>query len=205
MFVTHGPARSTHVIILAPGDQGQLTDPAPTHIARRLGAAGLRVVRFGFPQCDVQDARVRDAVLADQIRDAVAKFGPADSEHLVLGGLSRGARVSVGMAEELAARAVLGFAYPFHPRHDPDPGTRAVELALAPVPALICQGTRDTHGNRQQVQGYGLPPHVRVHWIPDATHALRPRLRSGLTQAEVLDEAVRAVVAFLQDPANPNG
>jgi hypothetical protein len=116
----------------------------------------------------------------------------------VLGGLSRGARVSIGLVEELGAVAVLAFAYPFHGRHDPDPHGRARELSAVSVPVLLCQGTRDTHGNRQQVVGYRLPPHIHVHWLPDANHALRPRPSSGHRQEAQLAEATQRAAAFIR-------
>ena len=196
MFAFHGPETASHLLVLAPGDECRLTDTTPTALATALGEAGIRVVRFAFPPCDDPDGGVRDALLAAHIRQAAATR--ADGVHLVLGGLSRGARVSVSLLTELGAVGLLGFAYPFHGRHDPDPGDRVSALAGAPVPCLICQGTRDTRGNRQQVRGYGLPEHVRLHWLEDATHALRPRPRSGFSQAELLAEAAAVSARFIQ-------
>jgi predicted alpha/beta-hydrolase family hydrolase len=201
MFVTHGPPDARHLIVLAPGDAGALTDPAPTLVASVLAARGVRVIRFAFPPCDTPDDEVRDALLAAQIRAAAA----TPCEHLVLGGFSRGARVSAGLVHELGAVGLLAWAYPFHARRDPDPGDRVAQLAALPVPALICQGTRDTHGNRQQVEGYRLPPHVKLHWVDDANHALRPRPRSGRTQAEVLTEAAEAAATFVRALGGPTG
>jgi predicted alpha/beta-hydrolase family hydrolase len=195
MALWHGPEHSLHLVVLAPGDQGRLQDAAPTAIAAGLASEGLRVVRFAFPPCDVKDGAERDALLAEHIRGAAALRGP--QQRLVLAGLSRGARVSATLIDELDAVGLLGFAYPFHARHDPDPGGRVEALAALSVPALLCQGTRDSHGNRQQVQGYHLPAHVRVHWLEDANHALQPRARSGHTQAEQLARAAALAAAFV--------
>jgi predicted alpha/beta-hydrolase family hydrolase len=106
--------------------------------------------------------------------------------------------VSVGLAEALGAVGLLLFAYPFHARHDPDPGDRVAQLAGVSVPVLLFQGTRDSHGNAQQVRGYALPAHVRVHWLPDANHALVPRARSGHTQEGQLAEASAVAAAFFR-------
>lgn len=94
--------------------------------------------------------------------------------------------------------AIVAFSYPFHPRQDPSPGDRVARLAAAKVPVFVGQGTRDSRGNRQQVRGYPLPPHVQIHWLEDANHGLAPRRRSGHTQAEQLRQAAQAAVAFLQ-------
>ena len=195
MYLWDGPEDSAHLVVLAPGDQGRLEDSAPTAIAEGLAAAGLRVVRFPFPPCGDADSAARDALLAGLIREAAALQAP--HQRLVLGGLSRGARVSGDLVAELAATCLLGFAYPFHPRQDPDPGDRPEALGRLPVPALICQGTRDSHGNQQQVRGYKLPDHIQVHWLEDANHALHPRARSGHTQAGQLAEASALAAAFV--------
>ncbi|MGB0591868.1 MAG: alpha/beta family hydrolase [Myxococcota bacterium] len=196
MYAWHGPTDSPDFLVLAPGDQAQLDDDAPKAIAQGLGEAGVRVVRFPFPYCETSDGARRDALLAEHIREAAALKAP--SQRLILGGLSRGARVSGELANDLGAIALLAFAYPFHPRHDPDPGQRAKALGELTVPVMLFQGTRDSRGNRQQVLGYGLPNHVQVHWLDDANHALEPRLRSGHTQADQLAQAVTLAASFLE-------
>ena len=195
MMLTHGPLESAHLVVLAPGDSGRLEDTAPTLISETLAAAGIRVVRFAFPDCKSRDGALRDELLRGNIEAAVSAH--LGGRQLILGGLSRGARVGASLAGALGARGLLGFAYPFHTREDPDTHGRERELGALGVPALICQGTRDSHGNREQVRGYGLPDHIRVHWLEDANHALHPRERSGFTQAEQLAEACRVAADFI--------
>jgi uncharacterized protein len=196
MYAWHGPEDSPWFLVLAPGDQATLDDVAPATLAEGLGDAGLRVVRFAFPPCETTDGVIRDALLADHIRQAAALKAPA--QHLVLAGLSRGARVSGALTDALAAIALVAFAYPFHPRHDPDPGERARALSDLTAPVLLCQGTRDSRGNRQQINGYRLPSRIQVHWLEDANHALEPRERSGHTQPGQLTEAVSVVNTFIR-------
>ena len=195
MLAWSGPERASHVVVLAPGDEGRLSDVAPTLIARGLATAGLRVVRFDFPSCE-GDGAARDVVLAARLREAAAHR--TGSQRLILGGMSRGARVSVALVDELQASGVLVYAYPFHARGDPDPGGRVEQLARVSVPVLMCQGTRDSHGNQQQILGYRLPAHIRIHWLEDANHALAPRSRSGQTQAEQLAESAEMAARFLR-------
>ncbi len=195
MLAFDGPEAGGVLVVLAPGDAGRLTDRAPTQIASVLGASGLRVVRFACPCLDTTDDTRRDAALADRIREAA---GCAGGRRVVLGGLSRGARVSTTLLSELGGVGLLGFGYPFHARQDPDPGSRVRDLARIEVPALICQGTRDSHGNRQQVRGYRLPAHIQMHWLEDANHALMPRPRSGQQQAQQLREAALVAARFVR-------
>lgn len=192
MLVWQGPEDASHRVVLAPGDAGRIDDAAPTLLAAGLAAAGIRVVRFAFPHCEVRDGAVRDALLEPLIRQAAD--GPG---RLVLGGMSRGARVSASLVGELGAVGLLAFAFPFHPRSDPSAGPRLELLSGLPVPAWIGQGTRDSHGNRQQVRGYGLPSNVQVHWLEDANHALHPRARSGHTQSDQLTAAARVAAAWV--------
>ncbi len=194
MITWSGPAESSHVVLFAPGDSGCTTDQGPSRIASGLAAQGIRVAQWDVV-CDSEDAEERDAVMAAAVRAAAEACGETPR---VLGGMSRGARVSVGLVEELGAVAVLAFAYPFHRRVDPRTHGRERDLAAVSVPVLLCQGTRDTHGNRQQVVGYRLPSHIQVHWLLDANHALRPRPSSGQRQEVQLAEATELAAAFIR-------
>ena len=196
MMITHGPVDSRHLLVLAPGDFGRLEDTAPTLISEALGRAGLRIVRFPFPLCDASDTEVRDALLTEKIREAIDEHQAG--RKLILGGISRGARVSASLMDAVGGAGLLGFAYPFHSREDPDPRGREVALGALSVPAFICQGTRDSHGNREQIRGYGLPAHIQVHWLEDANHALHPRARSGFTQSQQLTQACHLAADFIR-------
>ena len=182
------------MVILAPGDRGLAHDPAPTLIARTFVQAGLRVARFDAPPSDDHQA-ARDEAIAACIRRAASEVRPAQT--LVVGGLSRGARVSASMSEALGASGLVLFAYPFHPRRDTDCGDRVTQLARLTLPVWLGQGTRDTHGNQQQVRGYRLPAHIQVHWLQGANHALVPRPRSGQSQAGQLALAAAEAAAFI--------
>jgi len=201
MTTWSGPTHSPYLVVLAPGDSGRLVDAAPTQIADGLSRAGLRVARFAAIESD--DDQVRDHILADRIRAVSATR--SSHQRLVLAGLSRGARVSAGLLTDLDAVALLAFAYPFHGRSDPNPGPGLGVLRAIEVPALLVQGTRDSHGNREQVLGYDLPDNIHAHWILDANHALRPRARSGQTQASQLCEATQCAARFVLslDPTIP--
>jgi predicted alpha/beta-hydrolase family hydrolase len=197
MYRSYGPEDSDHLVVLAPGDAGRLEDSAPTAIATGLAEAGIHVIRFASPACDARDDGTRDRLLADAVR-AAASLGRPD-QRLVLAGLSRGARVSASLVAELGALGLVAFAYPFHGRQDPHTHGREVELGRLERPALLFQGTRDSHGNREQVRGYDLPAHITVHWLEDANHALHPRARSGNSQAEQLARAAVVAAAFIRD------
>ena len=84
-------------------------------------------------------------------RRALACQGP-----LIIGGKSMGGRVASMVADELFAAGkiagLLCLGYPFHPPGKPEQ-LRTKHLAGLKTPALICQGTRDEFGTREEVAG----------------------------------------------------
>ncbi|WP_236638312.1 alpha/beta hydrolase family protein [Mangrovicoccus ximenensis] len=119
---------------------------------------------------------------------------------LVIGGKSMGGRVASLVAEEFCragrAAGLLCLGYPFHPSGKPE-RLRTAHLAALSVPALICQGTRDPFGTREEVAGYALSPQVSLHWLEDGDHDLKPRKRiTGRSQADHLQDAAAAVAAW---------
>jgi predicted alpha/beta-hydrolase family hydrolase len=193
--ITSGPHDSKYLVVLAPGDEGLALDPGPTSIADALAQANVAARRFDFPPCDSGESGERDAVLARRISEVAQTR--SSSQRLILAGISRGARVSALIAQSLNATALIAFAYPFHSRNDPDPGLRPAQLGALNIPILLLQGTRDSHGNRQQVEGYRLPQHVQIHWLDDANHSLTPRARSGHTRESLLRSSATEVARFL--------
>ena len=177
-----------------------------TALVTPLVSRGIRVVRFEFGYMAARREGVRRPPpraesLAGEYRDAVAAVrgaGPVGS--LLIGGKSMGGRVASLVADELAdlgyIHGLVCLGYPFHPPEKPQQ-LRTAHLLELRVPTLICQGTRDPFGTRDEVPGYGLPPAIDVHWLEDGDHDLRPRKAlSGRSYAENLAEAADAVAAF---------
>ena len=69
-------------------------------------------------------------------------------------------------------------------------------LATLATPTLIVQGERDALGARAEVAGYTLSPAIRIAWMTDGDHSLKPRKASGVSDTDNLAAAVEAVVAF---------
>jgi predicted alpha/beta-hydrolase family hydrolase len=129
---------------------------------------------------------------------AAASLGPA----VVIGGKSMGGRVASLVADELhgagEVRGLVCLGYPFHPPGSPEK-LRTAQLLESRTPTLICQGTRDPFGTRDQVLTYGLPPSIRLAWLDDGEHEFKPRAKlSGHTHAEHLATAADAVAEFVR-------
>jgi predicted alpha/beta-hydrolase family hydrolase len=107
---------------------------------------------------------------------------------LVVGGKSMGGRVASMVSDQLlAAGKIVGLlclGYPFHPPGRPEQ-LRTAHLAALRTPALICQGTRDPFGTREEVAGYALSEQIELFWVEDGDHDLKPRKAvMGLSAAE---------------------
>jgi uncharacterized protein len=196
-----GPADAASLVALTHGAGAPVDDPFLEGIARALAARRVRVARFEFPYMRArrEDGHRRppdrEPVLRATWEAAVHALG--GGPRLVIGGKSMGGRIASLVADALGARGLVCLGYPFHPPGRPA-RTRTAHLARLRTPTLIVQGTRDPFGLRDEVAGYALAPGIRVVWIADGDHSLRPRRSSGRTVEENLAEAAEAVAAFVE-------
>jgi len=205
LLIDGDPAAST-TFLMAHGAGAAMDSAGMTALVGPLTSRGIRVVRFEFGYMAARRDGVRRPppradTLAPEYRDAVAAVraaGPMES--LLIGGKSMGGRVASMVADELVdlgyIRGLVCLGYPFHPPEKPEQ-LRTAHLHALRTPTLICQGTRDPFGTREEVPGYGLSAAIEVHWLEDGDHDLRPRKAiSGRSYAENLAEAADAVAAF---------
>ena len=195
-----GPKTSTATIVLAHGAGAMMDSPFMNKIAEGLAETRVRVVRFEFPYMRARreggrrGAPDREPVLLDAWREMIARLGGGG--RLVIGGKSMGGRIASMVADEVGARGLVCVGYPFHPPGRPV-GLRTKHLEGLRTPALIVQGTRDQFGQREEVAGYKLSAKIKIVWIEDGDHSLKPRARSGRTEAQNLAEAIAAVSEFV--------
>lgn len=202
-----GPADAPVHVVFAHGAGAPMDTPFMAFFAEALAARGHHVVRFEFPYMarrrrseggkrPPDRAPVLQACFHDVIAEVRARFAP---RRLVLMGKSMGGRMATLIAAQEQADAVVALGYPFHPAGKPVfAANRLGHLPDFPLPLLICQGTRDSLGDRVLVEGVPLSPQVAVHWLEDGDHSLKPRKASGRTEAQNLGEAAEAIDAFLR-------
>lgn len=201
MFLIDGPDDAPATVMLAHGAGAPMDSRAMTAAAEALAATGLRVARFEFPYMAARreggSARPppRAETLIPAYRAAVeALDAPAP---LIIGGKSMGGRVASMAADDLRtegrAAGLLCLGYPFHPPGRPEK-LRTAHLSGLRTPALICQGTRDPFGTRDEVSGYALSPSIDLFWLEDGDHDLKPRKAvTGLTAADHMASVARRV------------
>ena len=173
--------------------------PFMTFFAEGLAKAGYRTARFEFPYMAARRAGGarkppdRAPVLLDTWRAVIAQFG---AERLVVGGKSMGGRMASMIADECGVRGLLCLGYPFYGAGRKDK-PRIDHLLTLKTRTLICQGERDPMGDRESISGLKLARTIRMRWLPDGDHDLKPRKASGYTHAENLRDALDAAGAFL--------
>ncbi len=205
-FLFDGPDDAPVTLLLAHGSGAPMDSPAMNAATTALAAEGLRIARFEFSYMAARRTEgsrrppPKAETLNPEFQAAVAGLGA--SGKLVIGGKSMGGRVASMVADALhaegAAAGLLCLGYPFHPPEKPTQ-LRTAHLMTLSVPTLICQGTRDPFGTRDEVPGYGLPDRIRFLWLEDGDHDLKPRKSiSGFSAADHLATMAQTVKAWTE-------
>ena len=203
-FLFTGPQDAPFTLLLAHGSGAPMDSPAMNAAASALAAEGLRIARFEFAYMAARRNEgsrrppPKAETLIPEFEAAVAALGAKGP--LVIGGKSMGGRVASMAADRLhgkgRAAGLLCLGYPFHPPEKPAQ-LRTAHLMTLETPTLICQGTRDPFGTVDEVPGYGLPERIRILWLEDGDHDLKPRKSiSGFSAADHLATMARAVKAW---------
>ncbi|WP_343716477.1 alpha/beta family hydrolase [Inquilinus sp.] len=211
-FLIDGPAEARTTLLLAHGAGAPMDSASMTAAAKALAEAGFRVARFEFGYMAARRTGQRKPppraeTVIPEFRAAVEALGATGP--LIIGGKSMGGRVASMVADELHAAGriagLLCLGYPFHPPGKPAQ-LRTAHLADLTTPALICQGTRDEFGTRDEVAGYALSDRIELLWLEDGDHDLKPRKSvSGFTAAAHLRSVAAAVSGWVGRIIRPLG
>lgn len=202
-FLIDGDENARVTVLLAHGAGAPMDSATMQATAEALAATGFRVARFEFGYMAARRTGHRKPppradLLIPEYRAAVEQIDTPDP--LIIGGKSMGGRVASMVADELHAggriAGLLCIGFPFHPPGKPDQ-PRVSHLAGLRTPTLICQGTRDAFGGREEVSGYDLSARIEILWLEDGDHDLRPRQKvSGFTHAQHLRTLALAASAW---------
>ena len=194
-----GPRRAARTVILAHGAGEGMDADFMNALAQGLAKHAMRVVRFEFPymaalrETGKRRPPDREQVLRESWLRVIESVA---AEPFFIGGKSMGGRIASLVADGAEVAGLVCLGYPFHPTGKPEQ-LRTEHLKTIKTPTLIVQGERDPFGNRQEVEGYKLSKHIRIHWLPDGDHSFKPRKSSGRTREQNWTEAVDAVAAFV--------
>ena len=209
MTVLHDtPETPAATLLLAHGAGAPMDSDFMNTMADLLREQGIAVVRFEFPymkrrrETGRKSPPDRAPVLLECFREQLDALDRP--ERILIGGKSLGGRMASMLATEARVAGVVCLGYPFHPPGKPE-RTRVDHLPDLLAPMLVCQGERDPLGNRDEVEGYELPDRVRLNWLPDGDHDLKPRKKSGFSHEDNLTEAARTVAAFCRERSDKAG
>ncbi len=205
-FLNLSPEAASATILFAHGAGAPMDSPAMTAMADTLVEQGLRVVRFEFSYMAARRTEgtrkppPRAEKLNSEYIAAIEEFG-VDGP-LFIGGKSMGGRVASMIADELfeadRIAGLLCVGYPFHPIRKPEK-LRTEHLKHLQTPTLICQGTRDQFGSKNEVSEYELSSAIQMSWFEDGGHDLKPRKRiSGFTHADHITSMGVTVSAWVE-------
>lgn len=184
-------------VIFAHGAGAPMDSEFMEVVGAKLAAAGLEVIRFEFPYMQKRrsDGKKRPPdrapVLIDYFETLISRFND-ESIPLFLAGKSMGGRMATMLADHPAVSEVFVFGYPFHPPGKPEK-LRIEHLQELQTMVHIFQGARDAMGNSEEVNQYNLAKNVKIHWLEDGNHDLKPRKSSGLTQEEHINSAIQFI------------
>jgi hypothetical protein len=207
-FLTTQSDQPRATLVLAHGAGAPMDSPFMDEVSAALAAEGMAVIRFEFAYMAARRMGARKPPpradrLTREFIDVLDLVG-ADKP-LFIGGKSMGGRVASLVAEDLyRAGRIAGLAclgYPFHPPARPE-SLRTAHLESLTVPALICQGTRDPFGTRDEVGHYKLSAVIELSWLEDGDHDFKPRKKSGLTQAGHSRAAAKTVADWMDRKRN---
>jgi predicted alpha/beta-hydrolase family hydrolase len=173
-------------------------------IAQGLAERGIASLRFNFPFMEQGSKRPDSPAVAHAaIRAAVSEAAqrmPAGVP-LFAGGKSYGGRMSTQAqaAEPLpGVKGIVLVGFPLHPAGKPST-ERAAHLADVKLPMLFLQGTRDGLADLDLITQTtaGLGKKASLHIVDGADHAFHVLVRSGRTDAQVRDELLDTMAAWM--------
>jgi len=196
-------ADGARTLVLAHGAGGNHETPLLVTLARAFAADGVTVLRCALPFRQARASGPPRPADAQRDRRGLAAALDAVAEgagpHLVGGHSYGGRQASMLLAEQpTRAHGLLLLSYPLHPPAKPE-RRRIDHLPGVRVPTLFVHGTRDPFGTRDEVATYKLSKAIRILWLEDGDHDLRPRkAASGFSMADHLKTMAEATAAWAE-------
>lgn len=196
-LLVDGPKDAATTIVFAHGAGAGMEHEGMTSLAHAFVERGVRVVRFEFAYMHARrEGRRPGPDRMPKLQACFREVIASQDRPVVLAGRSMGGRVATMIADDVSARGVIAFGYPFHPPKKPE-NLRTEHLKDLRTRTLIVQGERDPFGTPPEVAEYGLSDQIEVLWLPDGDHSLKPRKKSGFTYEQHVVTAVDRAMTFL--------
>ena len=197
------PDNARACFVFAHGAGAGMSHPSMETVATGLCERGIATLRYQFPYMEKGSKRPdAPAVAHAAVRAAVAEAARCcPGLPLIAGGKSFGGRMT-SQAQAIAPLAgVRGLAFlgfPLHPAGKPSVA-RAEHLSDIKIPMLFLQGTRDNLAEPMLLEPVvkGLGSLASLHVVQEADHSFHVPARSGRNDAEVMNEVLDALSAWV--------
>lgn len=197
------PAAAKAGYVFAHGAGAGMSHTFMEAIAQGLAERGIATLRFNFPFMEQGSKRPDSPAVAHAaIRAAVAEAArQLPGVPLFAGGKSYGGRMSTQAhaAEPLpGVDGIVLVGFPLHPAEKPSTD-RAAHLADVKLPMLFLQGTRDALADLDLITQTtaSLGKNATLHIVEGADHAFHVLVRSGRTDAQVREELLDTMAAWM--------
>ncbi len=196
------PPRARACYVLAHGAGAGMTHPFMAAVAEGLAARGIATLRYQFPYMERGSKRPDAPALAHAtVRAAVNAAARLDPKlPLIAGGKSFGGRMTSQTQAEtpLPCQGLAFLGFPLHPAARPS-HDRAEHLFKIKIPMLFLQGTRDTLADLGELRPVckKLGKRATLKLFENADHSFHVPARSGRKDAEVLDDVLDTLAAWI--------
>ena len=197
------PPHARACYVLAHGAGAGMDHPFMENVARGLASRGIATLRYQFPYMERGSKRPDPPPLAQAtVRAAVAEAQRLlPDTALIAGGKSFGGRMTSQAQAKAPLEGVHGLAFlgfPLHPAGRPSQD-RAEHLFEIQIPMLFLQGTRENLASLDQLKPAckQLGKRATLKLFADADHSFHVPARTGRKYAQVLDDVLDALAAWL--------
>ena len=199
------PAQPRACFVFAHGAGAGMTHAFMKAVALGLAERNVATLRYQFPYMEKGSKRPDPPGIAHAaVRAAVATAAQyCPGLPLIAGGKSFGARMTSQAQAKAPLQGVHGLTFlgfPLHPAGRPSQD-RAEHLFEMQIPVLFLQGTRDNLASLDQLKPVckQLGKRATLKLFADADHSFHVPARTGRKDAQVLDDVLDALAAWLDN------
>lgn len=199
------PSQPRACYVFAHGAGAGMTHASMEAIAAGLAERGIASLRYQFSYMEKGSKRPDPPALAHAaVRAAVTEAARCyRALPLIAGGKSFGGRMTSQAQAAAPLPGVRGLAFlgfPLHPAGKPASG-RARHLTDVKIPMLFLQGTRDALAELSLLRPVvkGLGSRATLHLLEAADHSFHVLKSSGRNDRAVMDEALDAFAAWVDE------
>ena len=197
------PPQARACYVFAHGAGAGMAHPSMDLVATGLAERGIATLRYQFLYMEKGTRRPDPPAIAQAaVRAAVGEAAKCCAGlALFAGGKSFGGRMTSQAQAKAPLKDVQGLAFlgfPLHPSGQPS-AERAAHLTEVQIPLLFLQGTNDQLAELDLLKPVvaRLGRRATLHLLEGADHSFHVPKRSGRTDGEVMDEALKIFTAWI--------